>query len=228
LCGRVVWVWDAKTGMLIAKYDDHALDDPEIRHVLEKMRYNVPPASHLPVIQGIDGATRVTIARWGFPIRERPNGVFNTRIDNALESPLWRDVIGQSHCIFPVRGFYEWKRTARVNVPHYIHRQDDEPMLLAGLIGKRTVGDEHKWCASIVTCPPNALVAQLHDRMPVVLEPEAADEWLHPERIGVEGAMKLAAPAGDVLAMHEVTPDVNDTDNDAPHLREPVKRQRWF
>ncbi|MGQ0535987.1 MAG: SOS response-associated peptidase [Methanobacteriota archaeon] len=228
MCGRVVWVWDPETGELIRRYDDRAYDDPEIRRVLEKMRYNVPPASHLPVILGGREGAKVAVARWGFPIPDRPNGVFNTKIETARESPLWAGLIGRTHCVFPVKGFYEWRRSGRIQTPYFIHRKDGKPMLLAGLYGKRRLDGDEALSASVVTCPPNALVATLHDRMPVVLEEAEAGRWLHPETLGPGGVEGLADPAGDVLAMHEVTTDVNSTENDEPRLIEPIRTKAWF
>ncbi len=224
MCGRVVYVWDAETGRLVKKVDDRALDDPDRRHVLEKKRYNVPPASHLPVFAADGDKARVEIARWGFPIPQRPNGVFNTRIETAFESPLWRGLIGQFHCAFPVKGFYEWEHDGAKR-PHFIHRADGKTMLLGAVIGKRRVKDEEKLCASIVTCKPNSLVATLHDRMPVVLEEKDLDEWLHPEVAGHERILELASPAGNVLAMHPVGSAVNSTKNDSPELPEPATQR---
>lgn len=223
MCGRVVYVWDAKTGRLIAKYDDGALDDPKRRHVLEKKRYNVPPASHLPFIVGRNGATRVEVARWGFPIPKRPNGVFNTRIETAAESPMWKGLLGKSHALLAARGFYEWRHDGREE-PYFLHRSDGEPMLLAALVGVRRVEGNARLCASIVTCGPNPLVAALHDRMPVIVEEADAEGWLHPE---ADNWLDLARPAADgTLAMHEVSPDVNSTKNDRPDLAEPVAEQQ--
>lgn len=219
MCGRVVWVWDAATGELVAKYVDPAQLDPETVQIMEKNRYNVPPASHLPFITGEADAEEVRIARWGVPIPKRPNGVFNTRIEGAYESPMWRAMIGRYHGLLPVKGFYEWRRGDKA--PHFIQRADGQPMLLAAILGRRPVESEPQLCASIITCEPNETVARLHDRMPVIIEPDDAQDWLHPQTLGQEGVLRLARPAGDVLTMHRVTRDVNNTRNDRPDLIEP-------
>lgn len=225
MCGRVAYIWDPVTGKLVQKVDDRSLDDPDRSRVLKKKRYNVPPASHLPVFGLKDGGTRVEIARWGFPIPARRNGVFNTRIETAAESPMWRGMLGKSHCVFPVKGFYEWEHDGAKR-PHYIHRKDDDNLLLAGLLGRRTVGGESKLCASIVTCKPNELVGRLHDRMPVVLEERDLDAWLNPQDSGMERVMDLAKPAADgVLTMHAVGAAVNSTKNDAPELMQPTSQK---
>jgi putative SOS response-associated peptidase YedK len=235
VCGRIVWVWDKVLARWVQHYDDAPSQD--VRHVLEKRRYNVPPASHLPVILPRDAASaargpdrfEVTVARWGFPIPARPNGVFNTRIETAAESPLWRGMLGVTHCVFPATAFYEWKRVnGKRSTPYFIHRKDGAPLALAGLRGSRTVRGRQELCGSIVTCAPNAFMAELHDRMPVVLEADAVASWLRPERAGLEAVLDLAVPGGDVLERHEVTRDVNSTANDEPRLVEPVAQRRLF
>lgn len=219
MCGRIVYVWDPKTKELVKKLVDDWDQDDEVVGVLQKRRYNVPPASHLPVVSGPDGARSIEVARWGFPIPQRPNGVFNTRMDRAFESAMWSTLIGKSHCLFPVKGFYEWRRDGKRKTPYFIHRADGETMLLAGLIGWRTWKDETLRCASVLTCEPNDLMAKVHDRMPVIIETGDAPDWL---AAGDVMARRLAVPAGDVLAMHQVSDDVNSTDNDRPDLPEPI------
>lgn len=220
MCGRIVWVWDAVTGQLLRKIVNAPEMDPQVNHVLHKMRYNVPPASHLPVIDG-RGQPQMAVARWGFPIPQRPNGVFNTRIETALESPMWRGLVGRSHCLWPVAGFYEWRR-GKHKTPFYVYRSDGQPMLIAGVIQDRAWQGETKTFGSMLTCAPNEWMATVHDRMPVIIEPAAAHAWLGAD---ANAALDLAVPAGDVLSMHQVGPDVGDTKNDRPDLMEPVEQQ---
>ncbi len=218
MCGRVVYVWDAKTGKLVRTLVDNPDDDPDTADLLHKPRFNVPPSSRLPVIAGGPGVDRrIEIARWGFPIPQRPNGVFNTRIETAAESPLWRGLIGSSHCLFFVKGFYEWSQQPQGRgAPYFVYRSDGQPMLLAGLLGRRDQS-----LASIVTCAPNEDMEQLHDRMPVVIEPQHATDWLDGEH-----PFDLATPAAaGTLAMHRVGAAVGDTKNDNAGLMEPVPEQ---
>lgn len=221
MCGRIVWVWDDATGKLVKKIDEGALDDAKIRHILEKERYNIPPSSHLPVFAWHEDHAKVEIVRWGFPIPARPNGVFNTRIETAAESSMWRGMFGKSHCVFPVKGFYEWNQKGTKRA-HFIQRKDGQPMLLAGVLGRRDVQGESELCASIITCKPNALLARVHDRMPVILEVTDLTKWL--AATGVEAALDLTVPAGDVLTMHVVSSEANSTQNDGPHLIKPIQR----
>lgn len=229
MCGRVVWVWDPATGELVARYDDQALEDPELARLLQLQRYNVPPTSTLPFILAAEGGTHVKAARWGFPVPGAPGGAFNTRVEAARSSPLWRTLLGSHHALLPVKGFYEWRRAGSTRTPFFVHRADGAPMLLASLWGLREVDGEARTCASVVTCPANAAVAAVHDRMPVVLEAAEADAWLHPGDHGVEELLALADPAPeDILAMHPVSTAVNRTENDSPDLMKPTGQQALF
>jgi len=222
VAGRIVYIWDPKTQALLRRLSDVPFDalDERDRHVLEKDRYNCPPASHLPVVARRDGRNELVVARWGFPIPQRPSGVFNARIENVASSGLWRGMWGAGHCAFVVRGFYEWRRDDRT--PFFLHRTDGQPMVLGGLVGERTVQGETKLCFSLVTCPPNGTVARVHDRMPVVLEPDDARAWIDAEATGEAALAGLAVPAAEgVLSMHPVGPDVGSIHNDRPDLMEP-------
>ncbi|MGB0652636.1 MAG: SOS response-associated peptidase [Thermoplasmatota archaeon] len=223
MAGRIVYTWDPKTQALLSRLSEVPFDDLDERvlHVLDKFRYNCPPASHLPVVAHQGGRREIIVARWGFPIPQRWNGVFNTRVEN-LDKPMWAGMWKESRCAFVVRGFYEWQKTPDGKVPFFIHRADGEPMVLGGLVGERNVKGETKPCFSAMTCPPNQVMAPVHDRMPIILEPDAVGAWLEPATPEPD-LLALARPAGEeVLTMHQVGPDVGSTKNDRPDLMEAV------
>lgn len=227
MCGRVVWQWDKGLGVFVKRWLDDPIEREEVRRVAEKNRHNVPPASHLPFMISHAGRAQLEIARWGFPIPQRPNGVFNTRIEKAYDSPMWRGMIGKSHAVLAVNGFYEWRRDGKRKTPHYIQRADGDPMLLAALTGFRTIDDESRRCASVVTCEPNAQMGALHDRMPVILEPAGLGLWLHTDgnRRTID---ELTQPSRAELEIYRVTDRVNSTENDDPTLHEQVGQRTLF
>lgn len=222
MCGRIVLVWDAHARRFVRKYADPLLASIEARRLMEKDSYNVPPTTKIPVLHGGAESTELATATWGIPSPQRPGGVFNTRIETAAQSPMWRSLLGRNHAVVIAKGFYEWRGAGAVKVPHFIHRKDGEPLALAALAATQKGPQGPQLCVSIVTCAPNPLVARLHDRMPVILEEGGVEDWLHPERTGLERIRDLAVPAGDVLSMHAVGSGVNSTKNDAPNLIEPT------
>jgi putative SOS response-associated peptidase YedK len=117
---------------------------------------------------------------WGYAVDWQRNPVFNTRIESALSGRgMWRASIEQRRCVVPTAGFFEphaqekiaSRRTGRpVKRPYLFGRADGTPTLLAGVFDKGQ--------CSIVTTQPNASVAPVHNRMPLVLEPAEALTWI--------------------------------------------------
>ncbi len=133
--------------------------------------------------QGASGyaqALGIDYLTWGYAVDWQRNPVFNTRIESALSGRgMWRASIEQRRCVVPTAGFFEphaqekiaSRRTGRpVKRPYLFGRADGTPTLLAGVFDKGQ--------CSIVTTQPNASVAPVHNRMPLVLEPAEALTWI--------------------------------------------------
>ena len=127
-------------------------------------------------------------------------------------------------CLFPADGFYEWKQAGDRKTPYYIHLAGGGPMALAGLWEAWTgPNGEEMETAAIVTTRANGTLASLHDRMPVIVAPDAFELWLDSANVDATTAAALIAPApDDLLALHPVSSAVNRTVNDGPQLIEPV------
>ena len=135
---------------------------------------------------------------WGFPLDGKPNAVFNTRIESALaQLPLgrcgmWAKAIAEGRCLVPVRAFYEGHMTERVESERtgrpvrrqYLFRL---PGARAFLLAAVREGDRF----SIVTTKPNASVAPIHDRMPLVLGPGESSVWLGSDFAGLANRSNL-------------------------------------
>ena len=139
-------------------------------------RYNVAPTDTHPVLRLREGARWLEPARWGLPPtgRRAKAPVINARAETArLRDPFraaWNGPVGSmaGRCVVPADGFFEWKKETRE--PTWFHRPDGRLLLLAGL-----------WqdgAFTVLTTAPNALVGQIHDRMPAVLSPDEAHAWL--------------------------------------------------
>ncbi|WP_072375258.1 SOS response-associated peptidase family protein [Thermophilibacter mediterraneus] len=145
------------------------------------------PGSIVPVYVPEGGGLAVARLTWGFPLDGKPNAVFNTRIESALEQlrlgrrGMWAMAIAEGRCLVPVRAFYEGHATERVASEktgkpvkrQYLFRL---PGARAFLLAAVREGDRF----SIVTTRPNASVAPIHDRMPLVLGPGESSVWLGP------------------------------------------------
>ncbi len=221
VCGRIVWQWDAKMQQWVKSWldDEEAYAAAVAEPAVAQSRYNINPGATVPVARRVGDTPSLEMRKWAFPLDGRY--VFNTRIETAFESPMWRQPMEDGRCVVPVTGFYEWRTHAGGKAPFYVHRRDGEPMLLAGVSGWRAHRGDETPCVSIVTCPPNDLMAKLHDRMPVVLEAVDVDAWLEPGATP-HTLRSLAGPAGDVLDAHPVAARVGNQANDDPELIRPV------
>jgi putative SOS response-associated peptidase YedK len=186
---------------------------------LARPRFNVAPTQAVPVLRN-EGARAFVPLRWGLvpaSWRSVPKGgpLINARAETLAAKPAFREAFRVRRCLVPATGFYEWKREGGAKIPHFIRRRDRRPLALAGLWEGEAF--------TLVTCPPNALMATLHDRMPVLLPPEAWPVWLDPgPRPPAElSALLVPCPPGDLEAL-VVSARVNSPRNDGPELLEPL------
>ena len=108
--------------------------------------------------------------------------MFNARAETLTPSPAFRDAFRRKRCLVPVDGFYEWQREGTRRQPFAIARADGRPLALAGLWSgwRDPAADRVVRTFTIVTTRPNDQMADLHDRMPVVVPEEAWSTWLDP------------------------------------------------
>lgn len=194
-----------------------------------KANFNAAPNQFLPVIIRND-KNELTLMRWGLvPSWAKDESVgmrmINARVETIAEKPSFRRALRQRRCIVPVNGFYEWQidKTNKLKTPFYFHRKDDDLFALAGLY-EAWITPDHQTLDTftIVTTAPNAVVAPIHNRMPLILDTSDESTWLDHET-NVESLTKLlTSHTDDQLVTHPVSIEVNAPDNNSPHLIDPV------
>jgi putative SOS response-associated peptidase YedK len=195
-------------------------------------RYNVAPTQLVPVVRADRTGGRVLrMQRWGLvPHWARDVGIgarmINARAETLASNAAFRDAFDRRRCLVPVSGFYEWSGEGRARVPHYVTRADGAPFALAGLWARwrpRAAARDAPPVDSctIVTTDANALVAPLHERMPVILPPEAWAAWLDPALEGAAVAEWLRPAPIDGLEERVVSRAVNDVRNEGEALLDP-------
>jgi putative SOS response-associated peptidase YedK len=193
-------------------------------------RYNVAPTDEALVVVQRDERRALTSYRWGLIPHwaENPriaSRTFNARAETVATAPAFRDSFRRKRCLVPVDGFYEWKREGSVRQPYRVFRADGRPLVLAGLwAGWRdpTTGEVRR-TFTIVTTAPNAMLAELHDRMPVIVPDDAWDRWLDPRPAEPGELRALLEPDETVpLVIAAASRLVNDVRRDGPELLLPI------
>jgi len=175
-------------------------------------RYNIAPSQDLPVIRV---PHKLELLHWGLSDVGHARGI-NVRAESVARAPRYRDSFRARRCLVVVDGFFEWQRRGKSKQPFLVHRQDGKPFALAG-IWERTADGEDT-CA-VITGQAQGVVAELHDRMPIIVPPNAYERWLDPEE---RKAIDLLAPSAAELVSHPVSKAVNSPKNDDPRCVEPV------
>ena len=120
--------------------------------------------------------------------------MINARAETVAEKPSFRSAFKRGRCLVVADGFYEWKKTGKAKQPLYIRLKDEHPFAFAGLAEHWHRGDRVIDSCTIITTDPNELMADIHDRMPVILSPDDYDLWLDPEFEGKEKLLSLLRP----------------------------------
>lgn len=188
--------------------------------------WNVAPSQTAPVVRRHPETRErhLDALRWGLlPHWARdPKSVrqpINARAETVATAPIFRDAFARRRCIVPADAFYEWKQAPGGKLPYAIATRSGEMLGLAGLWeGWRGEGGEVIRSFAIITTTANATLRALHERMPVLLPPDAWAAWLEGERPG-----ELLRPApDDLLRLWPVSAAVNSPRNNGPELLEEV------
>jgi putative SOS response-associated peptidase YedK len=195
-------------------------------------RYNVAPTQPIPVVRVLEGRRQFALLRWGLipPWVEDPRKfslLINARADSVNDKPAFRNAMRRRRCLVPADGFYGWKDENGRKRPYCIRPKDGAPIAFAGL-WENWMGPngEEMETAAIITTAASREIAHLHDRMPVILPPEAFELWLDCSNVDALTAAAMLVPTlPGLLDAYEVSPAVNHADNDGPHLLEPASAQ---
>lgn len=192
-------------------------------------RYNIAPTQTIWAarIDQAGGERRLVPLRWGLiPHWAKDAGIgarlINARSETAAEKPAFRGAFRRRRCLVPADGYYEWSATPAGKQPYFIRRCDGQAFAIAGLYEAWTDADGKptESCA-LLTTRANEELAQLHDRMPVILERGAHQDWLDPTLADAAHLSALLTPAPrDALRADPVSRRVNNPRNDDPRCIE--------
>ena len=192
-------------------------------------RYNIAPTQPIAIVRTVEGKRHFALVRWGLiPSWVKDPRAFslviNARGESVNEKPAFKSAMKYRRCLVPADGFYEWKRQGDRKQAYFVRLKGGGPLAFAGLweswMGPN--GEELE-TAAIVTTQASRSIAHIHDRMPVIVPPEAFDFWLDP-KVDAQTAAAAIQPAPDAaIEAYEVSSAVNRTANDTPALLEPLR-----
>ena len=189
-------------------------------------RYNVCPTQPLAAVVSVGGTRRYGPMRWGLVPRwyRHPGDgplLFNARAETLADKPAFAEAARRRRCLIPVTGFYEWTVAGKDRLPWFVARADGAPMVLAGVwqVWEGADGTRLTGCA-VVTCAARGAMADLHDRVPVVVEPGDWPLWLGEAGHGAARLMQ-PLPEGALLA-RRVGTAVNSNRAEGAELIEPI------
>jgi len=197
-------------------------------------RYNVSPTMPVPMIYLSRGEVLGEVARWGlipswWKNAVPPSMTFNARSEEAAFKPTWRNSMQSARCLMPARGWYEWNENEPITTsagrkghqPYYFYDAESGVVAIAGLwsMWHAPNGPEVLTCALLTKEATVGTIAQIHHRMPVVVDPSQFEKWLSPGSSATEVAAMIAGSRSDFVA-HRVSTKVNNTRNESPDLIE--------
>lgn len=221
MCGRfTLWI---QFGDLLKAFPDFKF--PETI----PSRYNIAPSQDVAVVPN-DGRSEIQFFRWGLVPHwaDDPaigNRMINARGETVAEKPSFRAAYRRRRCLILADGFYEWRREpgSGAKTPFYVRMASGAPFAFAGLWEVWRPDDQPLHSCTIITTRPNAVVAPIHNRMPVIIPRIAYDRWLDPEEKHPRELDDLLAPyPSEEMVAYPVSRFVNNPTNDSRICVEPV------
>jgi putative SOS response-associated peptidase YedK len=181
-----------------------------------KPHYNVAPSYHMPIVREDETGRHLALAQWGF-IPHWSKGApkvkpINARAETLADKPTFRDSFKRRRCLVPANGFYEWKREGKLKQPYYIKLRSSEILTFAGLWDRWRGPDGPLDTFTIITTDANDTMRPIHDRMPVILEPEMHDDWLK------SAGKEVLTPYKEGMTSYPISRRVNSPENDSREI----------
>ena len=222
---------------------------------LPRPDYNVAPTVAVPAVferrvsHGSEVRRRLAPLVWGLvPSWAKDPSIgsrmINARLETVADKPAFRKAFAARRCLLPADGFYEWYaveapagtgrgKAKPLKQPFFIHRFDDQPLIMAGLYeiwrdSAKDRDDDSAWLrtCTVITTQATDAVGHIHNRMPMVVRREAVDAWLDPELTDVSRVQDLlAVTESELLEAYAVSTEVNSVQNNHPGLVEPISAE---
>ncbi len=227
MCGRVGFFDDAQWQQALR--ESHLWHEDRV--ISFNPSYNIAPSQQLPALLSDRRYINTSfglIPHWAKSAGNRP---INARSESIDEKLMFRDSFRHKRSLIPINGFYEWRKEGREKQPYWIHPTQQEYFALGGIWDEWYDNEAGRSVISsaIITTRPNATMAPLHDRMPVIIPKASWDLWLDSEVQEKELLQELLEPSGsDDMTAYRVSTRVNSPVNDDASLLLPMRAATLF
>lgn len=224
MCGRFTLTVSHKE--LLARYSV-----TEVTNFYHYPRYNIAPMQMVPAIVNDGRQNRIGLLRWGLiPSWAKDERIaaktINAKAETLLEKASFKHLLYKKRCVIPADSFYEWKNASGKRLPMRIMMKDDGIFSMAGLYDTwvNSANGQTLHTFTIITIKPNQLVAEFHDRMPVILNKQEEGKWLAREKSTVEEVLALLKPyPAEEMKAYPVSSVVGNVRNDIPECIKPLQ-----
>ena len=206
MCGRYAF-WTERNQVLKHFGLENA---PLFRH-----GYNIAPTHSIPAVRLHLGERELINCHWGLVphwARDIKIHPINARAESLTSKPFFRDSFRKRRCLIPANGFYEWQGRAGHKQPYFFRVKGAELFAFAGLWDHWDNPEQSFDSCAIITTGANKAMKPVHDRMPVIVDPEDYEAWLE------EGPEELLKPYDGEMTCHPVGAEVNNPENDDEDL----------
>jgi putative SOS response-associated peptidase YedK len=195
-------------------------------------QFNIAPSTQIPIIVQHPKTRefRALVVRWGliphwWRETKLPAMAFNARSEEAANRPLWKDAWRMTRCLIPATHWYEWRKEAAARQPYALSLGDGNVFCFAGLYAwwRPAPEAEPRLSAAILTRAAAPSIAQIHDRMPVILHASEWRAWLDPDERDPERVKRILEVSAVLDAVSwPVSLEVNSALNQSASLINPL------
>lgn len=226
MCGRYT---ETAAFEELAERFDITLTQEEVEEL--RPSYNIAPSQQVPIVVSTDSGRALSLARWGFKphgMRESKLAPINARAETLLTVQMFREAVRQARCLVPADGFYEWQAVPgqKRKQPYYVKLKGGGLFAFAGLWSPEHPKTASPPTCTIITTSANPLVAPIHNRMPVILDPSDEARWLDPGLTGPAVSACLRPFPAERMEAYPVSALVSSPRNDGSELIEPATEAR--
>lgn len=234
MCGRFVLAQDIPELMVrytITHTSTSVSENEEpsiLSHHASPPRYNIAPSMHVfTVASDRNGSRYLGRVHWGIRLPWRKEKLLiNIRLETALTTPYFQNLLSTRRVIVPMQAFYEWKKGTRPPQPFLIRLKDTAHMDIFSVGALWHKSEEGQTQLALLTKPAEKNLEHLHARMPLILHRDQEERWLNRSNTDIDDFHTFLKGETPDLIYYPVSTRVNQSTIDDPHLIEPLEREQ--